>query len=411
MAGADFKVYNARVTFRNVPMHKLSKYRFKDVDAVATEFKKIADVSECLIIQTASRVEIFIVTNLDVAGGDLLTIGKIKGIWAEKSEVDEWEADHFDQTMEVYVNRDVYENLLRLSMGLQSVVVGKMEILDEIKAAAAKAKEAGDSGRVLNKLFDTVIRVATKIRGETGMGSNWKSIGDVAVRLADDNAGIDGKKKILILGTGEVAARVAKSLNRREVGFSVASMQIERAQGFAELLGGEPVDFKDVIASFDRYDIVFVATTADYFILQYDQIRRQMESKKTGTMILDISDPRAISEDVSVSSGVKLMFRDQVEERYAEIQKEVQAKIPAVEKAIVKEVPILEATMNRVHADAKSVDVFSKVDQLREKELKKALEELGDLDEEKRRVIEQLTKSVVENIVSVPSREGKGEES
>jgi len=138
MAGADFKVYNARVTFRNVPMHKLSKYRFEDVDAVATEFRKIADVSECLIVQTASRVEIFIVTNLDVGGGDLLTIAKIKEIWAEKSEVDEWEADHFDQTMEVYVNRDVYENLLRLSVGLQSVVVGKMEILDIMEGMRVK---------------------------------------------------------------------------------------------------------------------------------------------------------------------------------------------------------------------------------------------------------------------------------
>jgi len=56
MTEADFRIYNARVTFRNVPMHKLSKYQFRDIDAVADEFKKISDVSECLIIQTASRV-------------------------------------------------------------------------------------------------------------------------------------------------------------------------------------------------------------------------------------------------------------------------------------------------------------------------------------------------------------------
>ncbi len=410
MADADFKVYNARVTFRNVPIHKLSKYQFKDVDEVASEFKKLADVSECLIIQTASRVEIFVVTNLGVKEGDLLTIARIKEIWTGRSDVDEWEADHFDQTMEVYVNRDVYENLLKLALGLQSVTVGKIGILEEIKAAAAKAKETGDSGRVLNKLFDTVIRVSGKIRAETGMSPNWKSMGDIAVKLADENAGIDGKKKILILGTGEVAARVAKSLNRKDIGFSVASMQIERAQGFSELLRGEPVDFKDVVANFDRYDIVFVATTADYFILQHSQIRRQMESKKTGTMILDISDPRAVSEDVSMSPGVKLMFRDQVEEQYMEVQNEVRSKMPAVEKAIVKEVPILEASMNRVHADAKGVDVFAKVDQLREKELKKALEQLGDLDDGKRKVIEELTKSVVENIVAVPSKAKKAEE-
>lgn len=404
---ASFKIYNARVTFRNVPIHKLSKYRFGDVDAVADRFREVADVSECLIVQTASRVEIFIVTDPAAAGSDGLTMSTIKQIWADNTDLDEWEVDHFDQTMEVYVDRDVYENLLRLAAGLQSVVVGKMEILDEIKSAAAKAKETGDSGSVLNRLFDTVIMVSTRIREETGMGRNWKSIGDIAVRLADENAGIDGKKKILILGTGEVAARVAKSLNRRGVGFSVASMQIERARGFSELLNGEPVDFEGVIANFDRYDIVFVATTADYFILQHYRIRRQMEAKKTGTMILDISDPRAVSEDVSQSPGVKLMFRDQVEEQYAEIQNEVRAKVPAVEKAIAGEVPILEAAMNRVSPEAKRDGVFSKVERLREKELRKALEQLGDIGDDQRRVIEQLTKSVVENIVSVPGKPKK----
>jgi len=312
--------------------------------------------------------------------------------------------------MEMYVGTDVYKNLLRLAAGLQSVVVGKMEIFDEIKESLSRYKESGDAGKVLTRLFDTVIRVTAKIRDETGMGRNWKSIGDIAVGLADDNAGIDGKKKILILGTGEVAARVAKSLNRRGIGFSVASMQIQRAQGFSELLNGEPVEFKDAITNFGSYDIVFVATTADYFILQYDHIKRQKEDKKTGTRILDISDPRAVSEDVSASPGVKLMFRDQVEEKYTEIQNEVQAKVPAVEKAITKEVPILEATMNRMHAEPKSADVFAKVDRLRERELKKALEQLGEMDEEKRRVIEDLTKSVVENIVSVPAKPKKSEE-
>ena len=409
MANADYTVYNARVTFRNVPMHKLSKYRFADTDAVASEFRKVLDVSECLIVQTASRVEIFIVTNMSASGTDGLTIGTIKRIWSENTDLDEWEVDHFDQTMELYVNTDVYENLLRLATGLQSVVVGKTEILDEIKAAASEAKESGDSGRVLDRLFDSVIRISTKIRDETGLGRDWRSIGDIAVKLADENAGMDGKKKILILGTGEVAARVAKSLNRRGVDFSVASMQIERARGFSELLRGEPVDFKDVIANFDKYDIVFVATTADYFILRHDQIRRQMEAKKTGTIILDISDPRAVSEDVSTSPGVKLMFRDQVEEQYAEIQNEVKAKVPAVEKAIAKEVPILAATMNRVSTEDKTVGVFAKVDQLREMELKKALERLGDLDEDKKKVIEDLTKSVVENIVSLPNKIKSGE--
>ena len=60
-----FDVMNARVTFKNVPIHELSKFAFKDVRAAAEEFKKIPGVDECIIVQTASRIEIFTVSNTE----------------------------------------------------------------------------------------------------------------------------------------------------------------------------------------------------------------------------------------------------------------------------------------------------------------------------------------------------------
>ena len=98
---------------------------------------------------------------------------------------------------------------------MDSVVVGKNEILEELKTSISQAKEFKTSGKVLNKLFDTCIRVATQIRDTTGIGENVQSLGDITVKIAEDNAGIDKKKHILLIGTGEAAARVAKALNRK----------------------------------------------------------------------------------------------------------------------------------------------------------------------------------------------------
>ncbi len=56
-----FDVMNTRVTFKNIPIHELSKFAFKDVGVACEEFKKILGVDECIIIQTASRIEIFTV--------------------------------------------------------------------------------------------------------------------------------------------------------------------------------------------------------------------------------------------------------------------------------------------------------------------------------------------------------------
>jgi glutamyl-tRNA reductase len=411
MSEGNFKIINARFTHKNIPIHKLEKFSFDDIQGAADEFKKISDVSECVIVQTGSRVEVFLIINLET--GDTpdarrpeakgLVINQIQETWTSLTQLDQWEIDHFDQTLEIYSGVDVYENLLRLACGLDSVVVGKNEILIELRTCIAKAKESHSSGRVLNKLFDTCIRVATQIRDTTGIGENVTSLGDIVVKIAEENAGIDKKKHILLIGTGEAAARVAKALNRKEYSFDVTSMTLDRATGFSKTLGGTPIKFEDVFPGFDKFDIVFVATTADYFLITSEKIKRVVENKKTGVLILDISEPRAVGEKVSSISGVKLMFKDQIIEMVEENENIRMGKVPEVEKLIAKEVPVIEATMKRIDAEPIVGDVLANVDAIRKKELEKALEELGELDENKIKIIEELTKTVAKSIVSVPT--------
>jgi glutamyl-tRNA reductase len=187
-------------------------------------------------------------------------------------------------------------------------------------------------------------------------------------------------------------------------------MTIERATGFSKNLGGKPVKFEDVLAGFDKFDIIFVATTADYFLITYDRIRIVMENKKKGTMILDISDPRAVDEKVSTLPATKLMFRDQIIEAEEKHLLERKEKVRAVEKMLGKEVAVLDATMKRLEPEPLVKDVFSTVDSIRRKELEKALQMLGETDEEKIKILDQLTKAVVENIISIPASNSKKSE-
>ena len=387
MSKNDFNLVNVRVTFKNLPIHKLEKFAFKDITAACESFKKISGVSECVIVQTHSRVEVFTINNLEKgevpdvrrSEGKNLVIHQIKETWVSLTQLEQYDLDHLDQILEVYMDTDVYSHLLRLASGLESIVVGDEKILDDIKTSISGAKLAKVSGRILNKLFDSTIRIATRIRDSTGISK----------------------------GTGETATMVAKSLNKKGYAFDVSSMTIERATGFSKMLGGKPIKFEDFIAGFDKFDIIFVATTADYFIITYDKIRIVAGNKKKGTMILDISDPRAVDENVSTLPGTKLMFRDQIaeaEERNLLARKDL---VRTVEKMISKEVPILEATMKRLEPEPLVKDVFASVDSLRRKELEKALQMLGETDENKIKILDELTKAVVENIVAIPTTNSK----
>ncbi len=124
-------------------------------------------------------------------------------------------------------------------------------------------------------------------------------------------------------------------------------------------------------------------------------------------MILDISDPRTVDETVSTLPGVKLMFRDQITEMDERNLKARDDKVIAVEKLISKEIPIIEATMKRLDPEPLANDVFASVDSLRKKELEKALQMLGETDEKKIKIIDDLTKAVVENIISIPASSSK----
>jgi len=154
----------------------------------------------------------------------------------------------------------------------------------------------------------------------------------------------------LLIGTGNSAALIAKTLNKKEISYDVTSRTLERATGFSTIVGGNPINFDDALSTFDKYDIIFVATTADYFLITFERIRLVMEEKKKGTLVLDLSDPRTVDEGISALPGIKLLFRDQITEIFEESIKSKSDVIPAIEKIIEKELPILSARMKRLDA-------------------------------------------------------------
>ena len=385
-------IINARVTFRKSPIHVLEKFAFKDMPNACLTFKKNSSVSECVIIQTCNRIELF-------ATSDNHNVDEIKSTWASLIGLEE---NAFRDTLEVCENKDAYEHLLKLTSGLESLVVGEEQILGQIKESISAARKANALGKRLNKLFERSIRIGTRIRNSTGIGSGGISLGSMAVKLAEENVDDIKSKHVLLIGTGEAATMVAKSLKKRGYAFNVTSRTVERSIGFSQTLGGTPIKFEEVLSGFSNYEIIFVATTAPYFLVTFDKMKDAMKNKKSGIMILDLSNPRTVDEKVATIPGIKLMNIDQIAEMIDKNMKKRKDKVSIVENIISEEVPVIEATMKRLDAEPLVKDVFTNADSIRIKELQKALQMLGETDEKRIKIIDELTKAVVESIVSTP---------
>jgi len=385
-------IINARVTFRNSPIHILEQFTIKDIDNAYDKFKKESGLDECVIIQTCNRIELF-------GKSKSTETEKIKKTWASLAGLEE---ESFDENVEFVENQEALHHLLKLTSGLDSMVLGEEQILGQIKKSITSAREIKASGQHLNTLFDKAIRMGTRIRNSSGIGKGGISVGSMAVKLAEENIDELKTKKILLIGTGEVSTLVAKSLERRGYAFNVTSRTIGRSQTFCETMGGQAVKFEDVLSGFDEYDIIFVATTAPYFLVTHERITDAMNGKNKGMMILDLSNPRTVDEKVATIAGVKLMNLDQIAEMVEKNMNARQNQVKIVENIINEEVSVLEASMKRLDAEPLVKDVFKNIDSLRIKELQKALSMLDEKDEKKIKIIEELTKAVVESIVSTP---------
>jgi len=127
-----------------------------------------------------------------------------------------------------------------------------------------------------------------------------------------------------------------------------------------------------------------------------------MKQNQKGMMILDLSNPRTVDEKVATISGIKLMNIDQIAEMVDKNMRTRIGKISSAENIINEELPVVEATMKRLDAEPIVKDVFKNIDYRRAKELQKALQMLGETDEDKIKIIDELTKAIVESIVSAP---------
>jgi glutamyl-tRNA reductase len=386
-------VLNARVTYRNAPIHLLEKFTFKDLDyAYKTLLGKDA-LKECVIIQTCNRVEVF-------ATGKNSDEHKLIDGWA--SLVGLHNKD-FEGTVEISKDKDVVLHLMKLASGLDSLVIGEDQVLGQIKRAFEFSRRNRYAGFQLSLIFDKAIKVGSKVRTSTSVNKGSLSVGSMAVNMAEEHFNNLKDKCIMLIGSGEGASLIAKSLKQRDINFIITSRTFERAKSFAATVAGMPISFEDALEMFNKVDLIFVSTTAPYYLVTYDRIQSAMNSRKEGMMIFDLSNPRTVEDKILTINKVNLINLDQITEIVEKNIRSRKNEIEPAEKIIDNEMKSVDIVLKRKRADPIVVSVFKSVDTIRDRELQKALSILGKkISSEEARIIEQLSHALVEGILSAP---------
>ena len=389
----SLQIINARVTFRNAPIHLLEKFAFDDIHYAYKKIIENCGISECVIIQTCNRVEIF-------AAGTNADEKKLLEVW---SSIVGLPVDKIERTVEISKDRDVVLHLLKLASGLDSLVIGEDQILGQVKRAYELANKNRYVGSNLSVMFDRAAKVGSRVRSSTCLNKGSISIGSIAVNLAEEYFENLRSKGIMLIGTGEGASLVAKSLKHRDINFLVTSRTFQRAKSFADTVGGKPIPFEKALKLLHKTDLIFVSTSAPYYLLTYDRIEKAMSRRESGMMILDLSNPRTVEERVSAIKKVKLINMDQIAEMVEKNRNHRINEITSAEKLIDMEMSSVCSIYKRKKAEPIVISVFKNVDNIRDRELKKAFSILGNrIGSEEYKIIEKLSYAIVEGIISSP---------
>jgi glutamyl-tRNA reductase len=266
--------------------------------------KLAGKLSEVVILSTCNRVEVY--------GVSEEVNGSVHRIFRDL------QTHPMDLSPYLYVKEgaEAVEHLLSVAGGLDSMVLGETEITGQVKQAYQAAQEARLTGRILNRVFQTALQVAKKIRTETGVGRGATSVGSVAVELAERIFDKDlSDKTVLIIGAGKMGEACVKHLSKKGArSVLVSNRSFDRAQALAAEFGGRAVRFDECLSAMAEADIVVSSTGCPHVILNRDDIAGVMPARRNRPLVLiDIAVPRDIAADVQELGNVFLYDVDDLE--------------------------------------------------------------------------------------------------
>lgn len=271
-------------------------------------FTRSTGLSSCVLLSTCNRTEIY--TLLSSLDGEL---SRVKEFLADYHNIRE---ERFAKALYVKIGQEGVEHLFQVASGLDSLVLGESEILGQVKQAYQLAHAEGKAEKMLHLLFQRSLRVAKKVRTETGIGRGRLSVGSVAVEMAEKIFGEDlSGRTVLVIGAGKMGELTARHLLKAGASsILVSNRSLLRAEALAKRLHGKAVTFDQLLAQLEKVDIAISSTAAPHVVLTKDQITEVMKRRRGRPLFLiDIAVPRDIDPEANHIENVFLYDIDDLE--------------------------------------------------------------------------------------------------
>jgi glutamyl-tRNA reductase len=261
------------------------------------------------------------------------------------------------------------------------------------------------SSAALNRLFQTALLVAGRVRSETTIGHGAASVSSAAVQLAKKIFGSLQGRRAMILGAGEMAERALECLVAQGVRTAiVANRTYERASQIAERHGASAMHYDDCWPRLAEVDVMMCSTAAPHAVVTPAHIAPTLAARGDRPLcILDIALPRDVDPEVGALDNVYLYDLDDLRQLVAATVDHRRGEVPSAERVIEEEVESYWSWLAGLAAVPVLTEFRARMDDVRERELRQLLRRLDHLPRADRETIEHFSRALMNKFMHEPS--------
>ena len=363
---------------------------------------------ELVVLSTCHRVELYAVpaddgTRPSVALDALARVLASRGGESEATET-------IDASVRRLVGAEATRHLFRVAAGLESMVLGESEVLGQVSSALALAVRVGSAGSLLTPVFEAAVSVGRRARSETELGSVPASVSSIAANLAEELADDLRGRRVLFLGAGKIASLTAKAL--RAHGYwdmSIAAPPNADPSALATEFGAVAVAADDVQRAVAESDLVVNCTGAPATV-DVAMVRAAMRGRMARPLaFIDLSSDSPIDSEVDELSGVRVVGPNELRERIDQAIAGRRREMPLVETIVEEALRTMQARADGTSLSGVVAALRARAEEIRHRELARALSALPDVDAAVRTQMEWLSVSLVNKLLDEPTRRLRAE--
>jgi len=219
------------------------------------------------------------------------------------------QTDNFEKYGFVLEDHEAIQNLFEVSTGIDSQILGDLQVFSQVKEGVDLAKNNGCINSHMDRLLQFVFQANKEVQSFTTISKGAASVAHAAVLKIRQKTEHLQKKKILVFGTGEIGQRTLENLNSQtKAEIIIINRTEEKAKELAEVLKVNYAPLEQLSQEISKSDVIVVATASKSYTLTSEHI----SNLSSESLFIDLSVPRNIDPEISSNKIVELVDMDQL---------------------------------------------------------------------------------------------------